>query len=257
MCMMLGIDTKEPVRANELMEALYSHGNEHPTGWGLAYLPAGDGVQPTIIREAQNAAVSERVQAILREPVMTAHLIAHIRRASVGSTVLENCHPFEGKDRAGRRWVLAHNGTLFDPRKTVNYLGEREGSTDSEAILPYLMDASNAADAQGLDGEGRLEAIDRAVTALAPGNKLNLLFTDGAHTFAYTNDANKTLWRLRLEDGWAFATAPLDERDWEPMPVCQLLVVRDGSVVFEGQVGEGVFTADEAEYESMIDHMRG
>ena len=41
------------------------------------------------------------------------------------------------------------------------------------------------------------------------------------------------------------------------MPVCQLLVVRDGSVVFEGRVGDGVFTADEAEYESMIDHMRG
>ena len=201
--------------------------------------------------------MSERVQAILREPVMTAHLIAHIRRASVGSTVLENCHPFTREDRAGRHWALAHNGTLFDPQKTVNYLGEREGSTDSEAILPYLMDASNAADAQGLDEEERLEAIDRAVTALAPGNKLNLLFTDGAHTFAYTNDANKTLWRLRLEDGWAFATAPLDERDWEPMPVCQLLVVRDGSVVFEGQVGEGVFIADEAEYESMIDHMRG
>ena len=39
--------------------------------------------------------------------------------------------------------------------------------------------------------------------------------------------------------------------------MCQLLVVRDGFVVFEGQVGEGVFTADEAEYESMIDHMRG
>ncbi len=178
MCMMLGIDTKEPVRANELMEALYSHGNEHPNGWGLAYLPAGDGVQLTIIREAQNAAVSERVQAILREPVMTAYLIAHIRRASVGSTRLENCHPFEGKDRAGRRWVLAHNGTLFDPRKTVNYLGQRQGSTDSEAILPYLIDASNAADAQGLDEEGRLEAIDRAVAALAPGNKLNLLFAE-------------------------------------------------------------------------------
>ena len=32
MCMMLGIDTKEPVRANELMGALYSHGNEHPNG---------------------------------------------------------------------------------------------------------------------------------------------------------------------------------------------------------------------------------
>ena len=41
------------------------------------------------------------------------------------------------------------------------------------------------------------------------------------------------------------------------MPVCQLLAVRDGSVVFEGKVGEGAFTADEAEYESMIEHMRG
>ncbi|MGN0076837.1 MAG: class II glutamine amidotransferase [Parafannyhessea sp.] len=253
--MMLAIDTSKPIVANELLSSLFSHGNEHPEGWGLTYLPAGDEGRPATVREPKNAAVSERVQAILREPVETAHLIAHIRKASVGSARLENCHPFGQDDHEGREWELAHNGTMFEPRATKPFYAQREGTTDSEAILPYLVEASDTAVAQGADESGRIEAIDRAIQAIAPGNKLNLLFGDGTHTYAYTNDANKTLWRLRLDDGWAFATAPLDGRAWEPMQLCQLQAVHDGEMDYEGTPGTGVFTSDNVEYLRMLELM--
>lgn len=256
MCMMLAIDTKAPIEANQLVGALFSHGNDNPDGWGLSYLPAGKDARRVAVREAANAAQSERAQAILREPIEAAHLIAHIRYASVGPQSIENCHPFERTDKAGRDWVLAHNGTLFEPGMVKSYHAQRRGTTDSEAILPYLIEASDAAEAQGLGEEDRLEAIERAVAAIAPGNKLDLVFTDGVYSFAYTNDANHTLYRLEVEEGWECATAPLDGRYWEPMPLCQLVAVRDGSVAFEGRVGSGVFHADAAEYARMIEQLR-
>lgn len=255
MCMMLAIDTSKPIVANELLGSLFSHGNDHPEGWGLSYLPAGDEGKPATVREAKNAAVSERVQAILREPVKTSHLIAHIRKASVGSAKLENCHPFEGEDHEGRHWALAHNGTMFEPGATKPYYAQRKGTTDSEAILPYLIEASDMAVAQGADEAGRIEAVDRAIQAIAPGNKLNLLFADDTRIYAYTNDVNRTLWRLRLEDGWAFATAPLDGRAWEPMQLCQLQGVNNGEMDFEGRPGAGTFVSDNAEYLRMVELM--
>ena len=252
MCMLLAYDTKAPHGANDILSALFSHGNEHPHGWGVSYLPAGDESRRVTVREPKNAAVSERAQAILREPIETAHLIGHIRKASVGSLDIENCHPFVREDAAGNTWALAHNGTLFEPRAVAAYYGGRRGTTDSEAILPYLVEAANVARAQGADDDALVGALDHAIAQISAGNKLNLVFSDGTRTYAYTNDANRTLWHVRLDDGWAFATAPLDGRSWEPMPLCQLVAVCDGEPVYEGRPNSGVFAMGQVEYLNMI-----
>ena len=44
-------------------------------------------------------------------PIKTHNIIAHIRYATVGSTVLENVHPFT-RELWGRNWAFAHNGDL-------------------------------------------------------------------------------------------------------------------------------------------------
>lgn len=50
---------------------------------------------------------------ICRNSIKTSKCIAHIRRATIGDVDIKNTHPFSKNDNSGRRWVLAHNGTMY------------------------------------------------------------------------------------------------------------------------------------------------
>jgi glutamine amidotransferase len=68
---------------------------------------------------------------IKRLPIQSKNVIAHIRKATQGEVMLENCHPFV-RECWGRYWVFAHNGDLkeFAPELDGSFLPV--GTTDSE-----------------------------------------------------------------------------------------------------------------------------
>ncbi len=81
------------------------------------------------------AARHEREHAI-----RSGHIVAHIRKATVGGVALANTHPFQ-RELWGRWWVFAHNGTLKDSAPRLHGAFRPVGQTDSDAAFCRLMRA--------------------------------------------------------------------------------------------------------------------
>ncbi len=233
MCELFGFTAPRPVRANEWLREFYSHGAEHPDGWGLATFH--DGI-PSIEKEPVQASRSPYLMARLTEPIEAAALLAHVRRATVGANDRVNCHPFVGRDNRGRVWTLAHNGTVFRGDALGPYFAAQEGRTDSERLLLLLLDRVGARqDALGraLGAEERFAEFAVLARELSPGNKLNLLVYDGEALYAHMNAAGSLHLREDPSGAAVLSTRPLGSGDgWEPLPLCTPVAYRAGARVF-------------------------
>jgi predicted glutamine amidotransferase len=247
MCELLAFDSPTPQKINHLLEELYRHGSEHPHGWGLAYRSAF-GV--SLEKEPCAATRSDYLRERLREPIVTTHAVAHIRYATKGDVAYANCHPFLGTDAQEHDWMFAHNGTVFETELTRPYLDQRQGETDSESILLYLLGslshATSYSDRRGDAGDRRrFQALDDAVARLARGNKLNLVFNDGTYTYVHTNYLRESLFCARFGEAIAFSTKPLSQGTWERIPLARLMAYRAGELVFTGRVHGNTYHEDE------------
>ncbi len=149
MCRLYAMRANEPTRVecglvaaqNALMEQSRNdiEGMMHGHGWGVADYP--DGV-PIIEKQTWAAYHGEHFKKAAAR-IYSRTAVAHVRRASVGPTSLENTHPF-----VHGRWIFAHNGTVpnfeeirspmleaMDPLHRV----EIQGQTDSEHVFRYLL----------------------------------------------------------------------------------------------------------------------
>lgn len=253
MCRLYALQATHPTRVScELLDAQNAlidqsrtdtRGLSNPHGWGLASLNEG---RARCFRQVEPASSSKRYrEAALRLNGTT--LLAHIRRATVGTPRPENTHPFRHEDA-----FLIHNGHVpaFDqvrPR-LLDRLSEKrrqtiEGSTDSEHIFTLLLElreeAPDAAlhevtrravhllqswceDAQANVETGvsdlpfdDLETLDDEIIHRTLA--LNLLWTDG--TWIGGARLNRSLWTLRRTNfyecpicGDDHTTAPEAER---------------------------------------------
>ena len=137
MCELLGVTAGRKIRINGFLETFFSHSAEHGNGWGLALTCEN---KFSIEREPIKASDSSYLKSRLKEKIETAVCIAHIRKATIGEVNLNNTHPFSVCDDLGKRWVLAHNGTIFDSEALAPYQYKQTGTTDSERILLYIVD---------------------------------------------------------------------------------------------------------------------
>lgn len=194
MCRLFGFKSAVLSRAHrslvEAENALSQQARMHPDGWGIAWFQGG---QAWIVKSELGASDSEsfrRASAHLASNTM----IAHVRRATVGSTTPNNTHPF----RCGR-WVFAHNGTLFDFERLRDSLVDDLppplrhnilGTTDTETLFHWLLAQLVAA---GLDltrtppaervlpalRDARERLLARAEAAGCRSPVINFLLTDG------------------------------------------------------------------------------
>ena len=233
MCMLFGLSAQQNIVTNEYLKAFFGHSAKHPHGWGLAVL----GTEGAVIeKESLEASRSNYLRERLSAPIESKLLLAHIRYATIGHVEYKNCHPFTGRDAAGRRWTLSHNGTIFDCPALSKYFGMQRGETDSERILLYLLDRLNAAQrdvGNGLRFSERFDLLDALVSDMSGGNKLNLMLSDGRDLYIHTN-CRDTLFSLEKGGAVLFATVPLTDEDWEPVPFTTLLAYRDGKRVKTG-----------------------
>ena len=68
---------------------------------------------------------------------------------------------------------------------------------------------------------------------MAKGNKLNWVLTDGRDLYVHTN-CKDTLYYLEKDGCVIFATVPLTDEKWQPVPFTTLLAYRDGKLVRTG-----------------------
>lgn len=235
MCELLGLSARKKLTANKILRIFYSHGEEHPHGWGLAlFRPDGS---PHIEKEPVKSTDSCYLKARLDAEIRADNLIGHIRLATMGMLDYVNCHPFAFRDVRGRDWTIAHNGTIFDFPVLNRYVNQQAGATDSERVALYLVDEVNRETmrrGRGLDFEERFSVLERAVRELTRGNnKVNLLVYDGEYLFAHTNYKD-SLHVLRGEGVAWLSTRPLTDEDWEDLPFCRLCAFRAGELVKEG-----------------------
>ncbi len=232
MCELFGVSSVRPLEINEYLKEFYSHSARNPDGWGMAVL---DGTEASIEKEPLRADRSAYLRERLSVPVRERIVLAHIRRASIGSISYRNCHPFSGKDSSGRRWTLIHNGTIFDYPPLNRLFYRQEGGTDSERIFLFLLERVNQAiQAAGPpDAPERFRILNETVCEMAPGNRLNVLIYDGECLYVHTNYAN-SLYHLQKEGQAIFSTQPLSRESWEPVAMTTLLAYKDGELLLRG-----------------------
>lgn len=243
MCELLGISSKTPGDFRTELIHFFEHCDENPHGWGIMYKKDGE---RRIVKEPVSAGSSKKLPSVVEKLDSQSVLMAHIRYATVGAKNDVNTHPFERYDKAGRRWTLIHNGTIFSGNVMSRYKLTQEGTTDSERILLYLMDEINRKidekDGEDLDGEERFAVLDKVVCDITHRNKVNLMVYDGEYFYAHKN-MKSTLSFKRVEDGIVLATKPVDDETWIPLPMTKLLSFKDGKLMKEGTDHGNVFVS--------------
>lgn len=195
MCRLYAMHANEPTRVEcglvKAQNALMAQskgdmqGYVHGHGWGVA--DYADGV-PLVEKKTWAAFHGEHF-ARNAARIYARTVVAHVRRATVGGTSIENTHPFHhGK------WIFAHNGTVpnfervrpvildhMDPLHRTEIMGK----TDSEHVFRYLMSLFLRHPERGLKETVRvgLEQVIAWSNEIDPQARigLNIVLTDGEH----------------------------------------------------------------------------
>lgn len=254
MCELLGINSEEKIECNEILQTFFSHGVDNPDGWGLATF-YGNAV--SLEKEPTSSLDSVYLKNRLTDDIVEDVLIAHIRKASIGSLEYKNSHPFALRDHFGRLWTLAHNGTFFEGAILEPYVKLQKGRTDSERVLYYLVDRVNVGQKEKgreLSEEERFSIVDEVIHRITPNNKVNLLIYDGDLFYVHTNHKD-SLHLCQKDKTLLVSTKPLNEDRWEKVPLNTLLAYRGGELIHTGVKHENEFIKTE-DIERMEKQMR-
>lgn len=233
MCELFGLSAVKKIPLNDLLQEFFSHGLEHPHGWGMAFF-YGNAV--SLEKEPELSCKSIYLKQRLRAKIEADKMIAHIRLATRGIMDYENTHPFVMRDNSDRTWTLAHNGTIFECEVLNPFVHSQQGKTDSERILCYIIsrvDREQERLKRALSHEERFDLVDEIICEIAPENKLNLLLFDGELLYVHTNYEN-SLHRCRKGEAVIVSTRPLDRDVWEQVPMNMLLAYQNGSLLYTG-----------------------
>jgi len=268
MCELFAMSCSKPADVTYSLNEFALHGGakyKNNSGWGIAYFQDKDAL---IIKEAEPASDSAWVDFIASEGVSSDCVIAHVRLATVGKPVLQNTHPF--RRALGRRMhAFAHNGTLrgIHDDFTISELAHMPiGDTDSELAFCLLMERMKDLWKDGStipEPTERLEVFARFASDMAKYGSSNFLYSDGdtlfvhAHRRIYEENGGFSDPRapglsirncIACQQGpeWSvdgcnikfgdqksilFASVPLDEEGWEPLPEQTAIAVSKGKEI--------------------------
>ncbi len=268
MCELFAMSCSKPADVTYSLNEFALHGGskyKNNSGWGIAYFKDKDAL---IIKEAEPASDSAWVNFIANQGVSSDCVIAHVRLATVGKPVLQNTHPF--RQPLGRRMhAFAHNGTLrgIHDDFTIAELGHMPiGDTDSELAFCLLMERMKELWKDGStipDKQERLELFAKFASDMAHYGSSNFLYSDGDTLFVHAHrriyeeyggfsDPRAPGLSIRncvaCQQGpeWSvdgcnikighqksilFASVPLDEEGWEPLPEQTAIAVSKGEEV--------------------------
>ena len=244
MCELFGVSADRKIRVNDYLNVFFKHSVEHHNGWGLALLDDG---LVSVEKEPVRAIDSHYLKNRLTGNIETSRCMAHIRKATVGDVSFANTHPFVLSDSTGKKWVFVHNGTIFEECVLNPYIYVQEGSTDSERVLFFIVEWINRLILNGFDDARKWNFINEIVLKLSPGNKLNFLLYDGDYMYVHKNEPG-TMFRKVTQGAVIFSTHPLDDFAWEEVPQNQLLVYRDGKLVYEAESHKNTYYHDEEKF---------
>lgn len=233
MCELFGVNSSEKIQLNEMLREFFSHGVEHPHGWGMAFF-YGNAV--SLEKEPEASFKSAYLKQRLRVKIEADKMMAHIRLATRGTMDYENTHPFIMRDNCERTWTLEHNGTIFECESLHRFINIQQGQTDSERILCYIVSRINREQERWerpLLAKERFQLLNQILCEITLENKVNLLVYDGELLYVHTNYKD-SLFQCRKGKAMLFSTQPLDCDTWENVPMNTLLAYQNGKLLYTG-----------------------
>lgn len=184
MCQLLGMNCNVPTDICFSFQGFAARGgktDEHQDGWGIAFF---EGAGCRLFLDIKPAVQSPIADLVKRYPIHSTHVIAHIRKATIGNIALENCHPFR-RELWGRYWVFAHNGDLpnFQPETRGFY--QPVGQTDSERAFCLILDTLRQRFSKKPALEDLYGVLQEVTQAIAQYGTFNYLLSDGEQFFAH------------------------------------------------------------------------
>ncbi|CAB3649351.1 class II glutamine amidotransferase [Paraburkholderia rhynchosiae] len=209
MCQLLGMNCAAPTDVTFSFTGFAARGgvtDHHADGWGIAFF---EDKACRLFIDHQSSATSPIAEMVKRYPIKSKNTIAHIRKATQGHILLENCHPFM-RELWGRHWIFAHNGDLKAYSPVLTGVYQAVGTTDSElafcALLEGLRKAFPGAQQPPLNELfTALETLTREITQFGV---FNFLMSNGQALFAHCSTHLHYIVRR-----WPFSTAHLVDAD--------------------------------------------
>lgn len=179
--------------------------DQHADGWGIAFF---EDRACRIFVENEASSRSPLAEMVKRYPIKSRNTIAHIRKATQGRTLLENCHPFQ-RELWGRHWIFAHNGDLQDFHPPLAGLYQPVGATDSERAFCLILQNLRAAFPDAPPSLAALfDALAASTNQITQYGVFNFLMSNGQALFAHCSTHLYYLIRR-----WPFSTAHLVDED--------------------------------------------
>ena len=255
MCQLLGMNCNVPTDICFSFTGFHHRGGrtgEHADGWGIAFY---EGLGSRVFIDTAPAVRSPIANLVRDYPIHSTNVIAHIRKATVGSVALENTHPFQ-REMWGRYWTFAHNGTLKNFRSRFGHAIRRflpVGTTDSEAAFCELLEILWEAFPAGQPPLDALYAtLAQSTAELACLGDFNYLLSNGEALFAHCATQLTYIERRApfvtahlVDEDYSIdfsqvttpndrvtviATVPLtDDEVWTPIEPGRLALFRDGA----------------------------
>ncbi|HVK98576.1 MAG TPA: class II glutamine amidotransferase [Dongiaceae bacterium] len=179
MCQLFGMNSANPVSPRFSLEGFFQRGGgtgEHADGWGLAYYNGHD--SQLTVRETSSFSCPQ-ARALVARSFKSRNVIAHVRKATVGSVNRMNSHPFVRR-LWGRDWTFAHNGHLKDYPQHRHHRYNPVGETDSEWAFCWILASLYDHFGEQCPGPAALHAHLSGVSEIiARFGTFNFLLTDG------------------------------------------------------------------------------
>ncbi len=259
------MSSRSPSLVHYSLNEFSKHGGDrygNKDGWGIVFFQERDAYWFKEPDPASDSALVDMVACMNRS---SRYVMAHVRRASKGDPSLENTHPFR-RIRHGKVHHFAHNGTLegYIERHTGGRLARQcLGDTDSELAFMDLLDrldklGAGESDVPALDD--RFDVFTEFAAEMARHGAANFLYCDGDALFVHAHRRRyetahglseprapglhvRFCMKTGEEGRWSasgadikdldpetilFASVPLNETGWEPLPEGCAFLVKHG-----------------------------
>jgi predicted glutamine amidotransferase len=259
MCELLGLSFNLPVRPSISFRGFRLRGDKNPDGWGIGFYP-DESVQ--VFKEQRNAPDSQLSTFLVNYEIMQSKIfLAHVRLSSRGNPSHKNTHPFN-RELNGKDYVFAHNGTLNNYKGLKTGRFKSIGQTDSEQLFCHLLNCVAERElSQWTDKEftwlqkklQEINALGRINCILSNGEflmcyhdingyrGLNYVHRQPPYTNIHLLDED---YEINLSDekkpdqaGYIIATQPLTNESWVSFGRGELLVFKNGDIVYSSSNG--------------------
>lgn len=268
MCELLGMSFNEPVKPNLSVKGLRKKAERNPDGWGMACYPDKSAQVIKEPIEAGDSFLSEFLRNY--SEISSKIFIAHVRKSSVGSVSHKNTHPFS-RELNGREYVFAHNGSLNNYEKLDTGRFKSIGETDSEHVFCNILNEIEIRQINSWSADDFLW-LNQKLDDINSDGKFNCIFSDGEHLFCYhdKNDFNDFCLVQRIspyeifqfqdnefevyliqeekksQKGFIIATNPLTDEEWKSFLPGELMVFKNGEIVYSKTKKQSVFLKSSA-----------